>query len=76
VKSLARKQVITGLALTLTLLCLVNHYLYLGLFGAHGRQVLTFSFALLGIAALICAPNLEEAQEIKRRWRSFWGVAK
>jgi hypothetical protein len=63
------RRAIVGVALALTLFCLINYYLGFGLFGSLDKKVLIASFGVLGFCILYIGPTMGELREYRDRRR-------
>jgi hypothetical protein len=64
------RRAIVGLAVVLTLLCLINYYFDLGLFGSFDKQALMVSTLVLGYCVLGIGPTVEEIRNYRDRKRA------
>ena len=56
---------VIGICFFVTLSCLINHYLDLGILGRFGKDALIFSFVISAIALRYVGPTLREIEEYR-----------
>ena len=63
------KRILVAIALSITLICLANYYLDLGLFGRFDKKVLVMSVGALIVVVLFFGPTIKEMQDYRDRKR-------